>query len=594
MKARDLRSACLAGFAYGAVLYGGTLSLIHVVHSRVGSARDALIALLTFVLFYGAWAAATFAAGFLLARLRLRRGMLFGVLLFNLMFWVPYWLYGMTYDQVLVGRPSGPGGMLAYAAGLGLLVALAAAAVSWLLFRLFELLARRGWLARAAVALFAAAVGAHALAPLYAGKGSAGLVRQAEAAPATPRIEVEETGLKVVVVGLDGADWQVLQPMIDRGELPHFAGMVKRGASGEIRPMPHTNSPVLWATIYTGAPPSRHGVRDFYRVRVAGMGSDGFFPVHQVYAKEMAGLLEKAGLARRGTVSRYSIDPPPIWEIADRLGMSIGVVDGYFFSFPALKPSRPESFFLAYGLDEFNAQMGKGGGGSRDAALFAQPVRLFRQVRPHLPKGDFYWQSAALLDLLREGPQPKLVNLYTHQPDVFYHWYWKWLQPGHYLGVTPEALAENGGKVRQLHLDFDRFLGDLRARLEPDTVLVVVSDHGHSPTILHSDSYSQHWHGPPGILLMEGGPVKPGAVLSGSHVLDVFPTLAYLLGMPVPEDAPGKVLLHALDPEFVRRHPVRTIPSYDVLGLSPGLPGVRQGSGLDQQELEKLKSLGYL
>ncbi|HSF43599.1 MAG TPA: alkaline phosphatase family protein [Thermoanaerobaculia bacterium] len=589
MKSRDLRSACLAGFAYGAVLYGGTLSLIHVVYSRLGSVRDALMALVTFALLYGLWAAATFAVGFLLARFRLRRGLFFGILLFNLMFWVPYWLYGMTYDQVLlVPRPLGPGGMLAYAAGLGLLVALAAATVSWLLFRLFELLARRGWLARAAAGLFVAAVLVHAAAPLYASPGPA------KAASATPQIRVEETGLKVVVVGLDGADWQVLQPMIDRGELPNFAAMKKRGASGEIRPIRHTNSPVLWASIYTGAPPSRHGVQDFYRVHLAGMGSDGFFPVHQVYAKEMAGLLERVGLARRSTVSRYSISPPPIWEIADRLGMSIGVVDGYFFSFPALRPSRPESFFLAYGLDEYNAQMGKGGGGSRDAALFAQPVRLFRQVRPLLSRGDFYWQSAALLELLKQGPQPKLVNLYTHQPDVYYHWYWKWLQPGYYLGVTPEAVAENGGKVRQLHQDFDRFLGDLRARLEPNTVLVVVSDHGHSPTILHSDSYSQHWHGPPGILLMEGGPVKPGAALSGSHVLDVFPTLAYLLGMPVPEDAPGKVLLHALDPELVRRHPVRTIPSYDVLGLSPGLPGVKQGSGLDRQELEKLKSLGYL
>ncbi|HKV12978.1 MAG TPA: alkaline phosphatase family protein, partial [Thermoanaerobaculia bacterium] len=266
MKSRDLRSACLAGFAYGAVLYGGTLSLIHVVYSRLGSVRDALITLVTFALVYGLWAAVTFGLGFLAARFRLRRGLFLGILLFNVIFWVPYWLYGMTYDQVLlVPRPSGPGGMLAYAAGLGLLVALAAAAVSWLLFRLFELLARRGWLARAAAGLFLAAVLVHAAAPLYASP------EKRAAASATPQIPVEETGLKVVVVGLDGADWQVLQPMIDRGDLPNFAGMKRRGASGEIRPIVHTNSPVLWASIYTGAPPSRHGVQDFYRVHVAGM-----------------------------------------------------------------------------------------------------------------------------------------------------------------------------------------------------------------------------------------------------------------------------------------------------------------------------------
>jgi hypothetical protein len=592
MRARDLRSACLAGFLYGCLLYGGVLSIVHVVHSGLGSMRDALLTLAAFGLLYGLWAAVTFAVSLPLVRFRRERGLFLGVLLFNLVFWVPYWVYGLTYEEVPFGRPSGPGGMLAYAAGLGLTVAAVVAVASWFLVRVFEEVRGRGWLKRAAGAGLAALLAVHAAAPLYAGKARLGVVREAEAAPGPPRIRVEDTGLKVILVGLDGADWQVLQPMIDRGELPAFAVMRRRGVSGELRPFPRANSSGLWASIYTGARPSRHGIKDFYRVRVAGMGSDGFYPVHQVYAKEMAGLLEKAGLARRATVSRYSLGAPPIWEIADRAGLSIGVVDGYFYSFPALTPSRPESFFLAYGLDGFNAQLGKGGG-VRDAALFAQPVRLFRRVRPLLDRGDFYWQSAALLDLL-EGGQPRFVNLYTHQPDVYYHWYWKWIQPGDFLGVGPGEAAEKAGKVLALHRDFDRFLARLREAVGPETVIVVASDHGHSSTILQADSYSQHWHGPPGILLMEGGPVKRGLALRGSHVLDVFPTLCYLLGLPVPEDAPGKVLLHALDQEFVRRHPVRAIPSYQGLGMSPGIPGVRRESGLDQAELEKLRSLGYL
>jgi hypothetical protein len=592
MRARDLRSACLAGFLYGSLSYGGVLSIVHVVHSGLGSTRDALLTFAALGLTYGSWGAATFGVALLLARFRRERGLFLGVLLFNLMFWVPYWVYGLTYDEVPFGRPSGPGGMLAYAAGLGLVVAVAVAVASRFLVRAFEALRGRGWLMQAAGACLVALLAVHAAAPLYAGKGRMGVVREAEAAPRPPQIPVAETGLKVVFVGLDGADWQVLQPMIDRGELPAFAAMMRRGASGELWPFPHANSSGLWASIYTGALPSRHGIKDFYRVRVAGMGSDGFYPVHQVYAKEMAGLLEKAGLARRATVSRYSLDAPPIWEIADRAGMSIGVVDGYFYSFPALKPSRPESFFLAYGLDGFNAQMGQGGG-VRDASLFAQPVRLFRRVRPLLDRGDFYWQSAALLALLKDG-QPRFVNLYTHQPDVYFHWYWKWIQPGDFLGVSSEDVAEKAGKVRTLHRDFDGFLARLRETVGSDTVIVVASDHGHSSTILQADSYSQHWHGPPGILLMEGGPVKKGIALRGSHVLDVFPTLCYLLGLPVPEDAPGKVLLHALDPELVRRRPVRTIPSYQGLGMSPGIPGVRTGSGLDEAELEKLRSLGYL
>jgi arylsulfatase A-like enzyme len=142
--------------------------------------------------------------------------------------------------------------------------------------------------------------------------------------------------------------------------------------------------------------------------------------------------------------------------------------------------------------------------------------------------------------------------------------------------------------------DFDGFLGALSRELDPGTVLIVASDHGHTPTILHQDFYTQHRHGPPGILLMQGGPVKPGVVIQGAHILDLYPTMLYLLGLPVPRDAAGKVLLDALDPEFVRRHPVRTIPTYEVLGPAKGLPKGKRESGLNDEELKKLEALGYL
>jgi hypothetical protein len=263
---------------------------------------------------------------------------------------------------------------------------------------------------------------------------------------------------------------------------------------------------------------------------------------------------------------------------------------------PALKPARPDSFFLSYGLDGF-AQL-PGGKSLKDAEVFIQPAQLFRRVRPFLDRDDFYWQSAALFELLGQYPQPRFLNFYTHEPDSFQHWYWKWLQPQYFLGVTQKGLAANGDRVPKLHRDFDAFLQRLFATLGPDTVVIIASDHGHAPTILHGNFYSQHRHGPPGILLMRGGPVRPGVSLQGKDIYDVFPTVLYLLGLPVPRDIPGRPMLDALDPEFVRRHPVRTIDTYETLGPAKGLPGgAGRGSHSDElnrQEIEKLKSLGYL
>ena len=62
----------------------------------------------------------------------------------------------------------------------------------------------------------------------------------------------------------------------------------------------------------------------------------------------------------------------------------------------------------------------------------------------------------------------------------------------------------------------------------------------------------------------------------------------------MPQDAAGKVLTGALDPGFVRLHPVRTVPTYTDLGLSPSLPGASRDGSMNQQEIEKLRSLGYI
>ena len=92
----------------------------------------------------------------------------------------------------------------------------------------------------------------------------------------------------------------------------------------------------------------------------------------------------------------------------------------------------------------------------------------------------------------------------------------------------------------------DRVVGDLRAALGPETVFVIASDHGQSPTFVHR-LYTQHRHGPDGVLLMHGPGIRRGHRLESSHVLDVFPTVLALLGLPVPEDAEGRVLEGAFE-----------------------------------------------
>src|SRR4051812_25593639 len=217
MRLRALRDACLGGFLYGALLYGAVLSLVHVVHNHLGSARDALIAYAGFLLLYGLWGAAFFALASLAAipfsrpDTQERRGLWLGALVFNLFFWEVFFLYGLTYDQAPL-HPTGKWGMAGVLTLLAVPIALGVALGSWLLCRFFAALRSDG-MGLAAIALFVIGLAVHAAAPLYAGGGEPPVKPKGDA----PAIPVMDTGLKVIFVGFDGADWRGGGRVMGRG-----------------------------------------------------------------------------------------------------------------------------------------------------------------------------------------------------------------------------------------------------------------------------------------------------------------------------------------------------------------------------------------
>jgi hypothetical protein len=602
------RRAVAGGLLFGGLFYGAPLALVHLLYNRLASPWDGVVTLFWFFLLYGAWAAGTFAvtaglawgAGRLLSprtppaeALLLARGVPLGIFLFQLVFWVLYALYGLTYDQLpaFLRPEAGPGTMVGYLAFLLVVLTLAIAGFSWLLGRLLMSLHRSGRVLRWAAALGIVALTAHLVVPLVL--PSPPPLETGE----TPTLEATPRDFPLLFVGLDGADWQVMEPLLAAGELPTFQRLMDEGVAAPLETIPDANSAVIWASMYTGERPEAHGIHDFYRIELPGMVGPGLFPVHRTYFKELVGFLERVGLARRTMVSRFTLEAPPFWEIADHLGLSSGVVDGYFYSFPAYTPKTPEGFVLAYGLDGFERRLGSGGR-SADLPLFLQPPQLYRQIRPYLDRGDFHWQAASLLTLLEEGhPQPRLLSFYTHEPDTVQHHFWKWYQPELFPGVSAEEVREKGGRIPDLYRAFDHFLETLLPRLDPRTAVVIASDHGHAATILHGRFFTQHRHGPPGIVIASGGPFRAaaeGGALDTPHVYDLFPTLLYLLGIPIPEYADGRVWTEALEEAFLEEAPRRTTVDYRSL-LQP-LPGEGQGDDRERnrQEIEKLKSLGYI
>ena len=403
----------------------------------------------------------------------------------------------------------------------------------------------------------------------------------------------DRAGKQVVLVGLDGADWRVLRPLVERGELPTLARLMKEGAWGPLHSLPGYNSAAIWASIFTGKSPRQHQVLDFYRTRLPGTTGPGIFSVHRTFFIEVADQLAKYQLVSRRTVDRSFLRARPLWEILDDLGAQVGVVDGYQISVPARPLATPGGFFFSYALNPVSRQPGFDPNSIAPdrLPLLIQPPEALRFYVPHAALPDFDWQAATLLDVLAAQEQPDFVNIYAHQPDAVQHDRWKWFEPQLFVGVDPADVQRYGDAIPERHRAIDRFLAALIERIDPGTTLMVVSDHGHSPTLVDR-LYSQHRHGPPGIVLLWGDAVKGGLEIADAGVFDVTPTVLHLLGYPQGTDMPGRVLREAFEPGSAAAAAPRTIESYDAFGAARFIGSA--GPDLTAEEIERLRALGYL
>jgi hypothetical protein len=103
-------------------------------------------------------------------------------------------------------------------------------------------------------------------------------------------------------------------------------------------------------------------------------------------------------------------------------------------------------------------------------------------------------------------------------------------------------------------------------------VLFVVSGYGMSPVpwwrrLLSlpggaSVPSGSHDGAPDGVVFAVGDGIKRGASLERGSILDVAPTLLYVMGLPLARDMEGRVWTEILEDDFLRQHPVSFIPTY--------------------------------
>ena len=412
-----------------------------------------------------------------------------------------------------------------------------------------------------------------------------------------PAPAASRPGRRVILVGLDAADWRAIDPLIAQGKLPAFARLRTAGRTGVMLSEPPLLSPILWTTIATGRPPEEHGVLDF----MVDLPRGGQAPV--------------TGASRR---------VPALWKLASNAGRSVAVV-GWWASWPAesvrgtIVSDRvaPQLAAAEVTLDEHAVSPLSARAQIARLVVRADrvtpedlsgwlpvPVVEFEAARRARESGHPFDDPVAHLiaivaatrtyaaiaeDLLRRD-KPDLLMVYLEAIDTVSHRFIRDPRRG------PVA-------IESAYRESDALLATLAAAAPPDTWIFVCSDHGFQPgdagvRVDPSDLTGQAaaWHRPYGIVAaIEAGvlsgrsPASAAAAVPDATPLDIAPTVLQAAGLPLTDRMRGRVLTGLLPGDAVSR-PVARVSTPD---LAPSAaPAAADSDTADQTA--RLRALGYI
>jgi len=422
--------------------------------------------------------------------------------------------------------------------------------------------------------------------------------------PLAPTLAIQDAPIprRLTLVGIDSASLSYVLPAVAEGKLPNFARLIEGGASGPLRTLYPTESIAVWTSIATGKLPHQHGLYGFYRYRFP--GAQALFTL-MPRGPYFYGL-RRLGLVQPATVTSSQRQSLAFWDILNGFGIRVGLVrwwgtypaepvDGFIVSEmfhrqvrEGFRPPLPRTTSPPELFDEIRALVVEPG--ELDPRLLAR----FVDTSVQLPE-EWNWQfelgQRALADdatyerigrTLRDRYNPQLYAIYFFGLDVVGHYFLRYDQPGSF-GDVSEAERRKFGQVLDTYYRYmDAMIGDYLQAMREDEILAVISSHGIEPLPLgrrvleafkgNNSLSGYHGDAPDGLVIFYGPGIARGARIQQASVLDITPTLLYLMGLPLGQDMRGGLLNDILEKTGPSR-PVTYISSYQNFLIELSGPG---------------------
>jgi hypothetical protein len=426
--------------------------------------------------------------------------------------------------------------------------------------------------------------------------GSAALLltwsdRTSAANATPPTLTVVPSGMRVRVIAIDGLD-----PAYVGGAASALPPTLREALNAST--VRFFNDPELkngqdaaraWTTIATGQPPEVHGVESLETRRLAGVQGSVAAAETSTVTRALRGATDLVRLTRPSIATGHERRAKTFWEVAARAGLNTVAIN-WWATWPA---GEQAGTILS---DRATLRLDRGG--ALDAEI--APAALYESLRQRWPGLKERAHALAmdaigvdnqtlvaptLIPILELDAQQILLlaDVTTPTTDLAVV-YLPGLDILRYTLRDARPDTDGGMKTRYLAA-LDRLLAALLIPARDEIVMVITQPGrvtGTMPIGLGT--------GDLGRLSARGMGIAP-LNTTRREAVDIAPTILHALGVPVSRDLRGQPLVDLFTADFAARYPVRYVTTYG----PPATSSVaRSGQPLDQETIERLRSLGYV
>jgi predicted AlkP superfamily phosphohydrolase/phosphomutase len=291
--------------------------------------------------------------------------------------------------------------------------------------------------------------------------------------------------VEVMLLGLDGATFDVLDPLMAAGHMPNLQRICDSGVRGPLRTVMPPLTPPGWTSMVTGRRPGNHGVFDFFQKE---RPDSEFF--------------------RMSTA--LDIHTETVWSLASAANKRVIALN-----FPVMFPAPPVNGYVVPGgwMPWKQLRLGCHPRGlfdrlkqlpSFDPRELSLDMELEAKAVDGCPEEEYAeWVElhirreqrwCEILSSLLEDESPDLVGVVFDGVDKLQHLVWRFLDPK----LLPEQPTAWEREMRALCVRYftslDGIIGRLVELAGPDATVVFASDHGFGPTdeVFYINTWLEH------------------------------------------------------------------------------------------------------